>query len=136
FYATTRIAATTVICLVRVTVAAHAARPSDEHQPLAVHDLERLHVRVAGLPRHLRHRGVEPPHHGALHLLLAAGERAPNSGARAEGLAVLLQLLGRVAFGIHADREQPDVAALLRRNQPVLDALHLRLQPWTGVRAG
>src|SRR5207245_4993116 len=53
-----------------------------------------------------------------------------------EGLAILFQLLRRIALRIDADGEQADVAPLLQRDEAVLQLLHLCLQTRAGIRAG
>ena len=101
-----------------------------------MHDVECLRVRIGIFSRHLRHRGMEAAHHGALDLLLITGQGAPQSGASPEGLAILFQLLRRIALRIDADGEQADVAPLLQRDEAVLQLLHLCLQTRAGIRAG
>src|SRR5205814_5061066 len=97
------------IAIVRLVVAADAPHAVNQYQPLAVHDVECLRVRIRILSRHLRHRGVEAAHHGALDLLLITGQGAPEAGPSPEGLAILLQLLRRIALRVDADGEQAEV---------------------------
>src|SRR2546425_9364696 len=124
------------IAIVGVVVPADAPHAVDEHQPLAVHDVEYRLARIGIFGRHLRHRDVETAHHRSLDFLLLAGQRAPQAATGPEGLAILLQLLRRIALGVHADGDQPDVAPLLQRDQAVLQLLHLRLQARAGIRTG
>src|SRR3989475_11390991 len=104
------------IAIVGVVVPADAPHAVDEHQPFAVHDVECCLARIGIFGRDLRHREVETAHHRSLDFLLLAGQRAPQAATGPEGLAIVLELLRRIAVAVHPECVLPDFGPLLQRS--------------------